>query len=111
MIKRSALVFAASAVWMAAAASAQSTNTFTRDFRFPPVGIASTETIQINVVNNAAALPLRAPGPLLLPTHPEPRSEPPPALLSPAARFFQPASRSRKPEHPVPAPKLSDPSS
>jgi hypothetical protein len=54
MIKRSALVFAASAVWMAAAASAQSTNTFTRDFRFPPVGIASTETIQINVVNNAS---------------------------------------------------------
>jgi hypothetical protein len=53
-IKPSVLVFIASAIWTAGA-TAQTATTFTRDFRFPPVGIASTETLQINVVNNAGA--------------------------------------------------------
>jgi len=53
--RRSALVFIASTAWIAASASAQTATTFTRDFRFPPVGIASTETMQINVLNSATA--------------------------------------------------------
>jgi hypothetical protein len=53
-LKRSALALVASA--MALSASAQtSTSTSTQTFRFPPVGIASTETIQINVLNHATA--------------------------------------------------------
>ena len=55
-LRRSALVFLASTAWLAVSASAQNaTTTFTRDFNFPPVGIGSTETIQINVLNNANA--------------------------------------------------------
>ena len=55
-LKRSVLALIAATAWLAASASAQtSSTTFTRDFRFPPVGIASTETVQINVVNNATA--------------------------------------------------------
>jgi hypothetical protein len=54
-LKPSALVFLASTAWIAVSASAQTTTTFTRDFNFPPVGIASTETLQINVLNTASA--------------------------------------------------------
>lgn len=54
--KRSVLVSLAATAWMAMSAFAQtSTSTFTQNFRFPPVGIASTETMQINVLNNATA--------------------------------------------------------
>ena len=49
------LVWIASTAWMAASASAQTTTTFTRDFNFPPVGIASTETMQINLLNTVKA--------------------------------------------------------
>lgn len=52
--RRSALLLIASTAWMVSA-SAQTSTTFTRDFSFPPVGIASTETIQINVLNHATA--------------------------------------------------------
>jgi hypothetical protein len=55
-LKRSVLASLAATAFMAMSASAQtSTTTFTRNFRFPPVGIASTETMQINVLNSAAA--------------------------------------------------------
>jgi hypothetical protein len=54
-LTRPALFLIASAAWMASSAAAQTSATFTRDFNYPPVGIASTETIQINVLNNAAA--------------------------------------------------------
>jgi hypothetical protein len=40
---------------MALSAAAQSSTTATRSSSFPPVGLSSTETIQINVVNNASA--------------------------------------------------------
>jgi hypothetical protein len=45
------------AILIAFSASAQTTSTTsaTRSFDFPPVGLASSETMQINVVNSAAA--------------------------------------------------------
>jgi hypothetical protein len=54
-LRPSALVFIASTAWMAVSATAQNATAFTRNFNFPPVGIAATETMQINVLNSATA--------------------------------------------------------
>ena len=53
-LTRSVLALIAAAAFMAASALAQ-TSTTTRDFRFPPVGLGATETMQINLLNNATA--------------------------------------------------------
>jgi hypothetical protein len=49
------LTMIAAVAFMAASAPAQTSTTFTHDSRFPPVGLGSTETMQINVLNNATA--------------------------------------------------------
>jgi len=51
-----AFILASSAGLVAAqGGNAAATATFTRDSVFPPVGLATTETIQINVLNTATA--------------------------------------------------------
>lgn len=54
-LRRSALVLIACMAGMALSAAAQTSTTFTRDFSYPPVGISSTETLQINVLNQDTA--------------------------------------------------------
>jgi hypothetical protein len=55
LIRRTVLTFVAYAIWTAGAALAQTTtSSFTRTLNFLPVGLAGTETIQVNVVNLAA---------------------------------------------------------
>ena len=51
-IRRFVLTFAA--IGAISSAFAQSTTTGTRDFNLPPIGLGSTETAEINVVNFAA---------------------------------------------------------
>jgi len=54
--RRSIFSFVAIAGWTAAAAFAQptTTSTLTRQFSFPPIGLAPTETAQITVINMAS---------------------------------------------------------
>jgi hypothetical protein len=57
-IRQSLLTFLAATAWTAASVYAQSTSTsttYTRDFNLPAVGVAPTETVQINLVNIATA--------------------------------------------------------
>src|SRR5689334_8458527 len=53
--RKSVWVLAAFTVASAFAQTTTTTNTVTRQFGFGPMGLASTETAQINVVNTAAA--------------------------------------------------------
>jgi len=56
LLRRFALTALAGFAWTAAIGSAQTTSsTVTRSFDFPPVGLASSETAQVNVVNTASA--------------------------------------------------------
>src|ERR1700733_3837806 len=52
--RRIVLTFIVTAIAAAANMFAQTTTTTTRDFTLGPVGVGSTETIQINVANLAA---------------------------------------------------------
>jgi hypothetical protein len=54
ILRRIVMTFIATAVAAAPGIFAQTTTTSTRDFTIGPIGVGSTETIQINVVNLAA---------------------------------------------------------
>lgn len=57
MIRKAVLTLALSTAMAISVAYAQpvsTTNTFTRNFSYPPVGLASSETVQINVANLAS---------------------------------------------------------
>lgn len=60
MSRNAVLAFITGLIWAIAPAFAQTT--YTSSSWLPPAGIASTETIQVNVVNNATA-PASAPAP------------------------------------------------
>ncbi len=60
MSRNAALAFITGLIWAIVPAFAQTT--YTSSSWLPPAGVASTETIQVNVVNNAVA-PASAPAP------------------------------------------------